>query len=291
MPASGTVRADGGRAVPRRATASAAGAPPGAAVRLGTASRLGLGTAVLWLSLLVLIPLAAVLAKAGSDGWWGFWSAVSTPAARDALRLTVTSSLLVAAVNAVLGTVIAWVLVRDEFAGKRLVEIVVDLPFALPTIVAGLVLITLYGASSPVGIDLLGTQRAIVFALLFVTLPFVVRTVQPVLMGVDLEAEAAAASLGAGRFTTFRRIVLPVITPAVVSGTALAFARAMGEYGSVLLISGGLNRTRVSSMYVFQQIQNFDFVGAAATATVLLLVSLVVLAALDLLQRRAVRHG
>jgi sulfate/thiosulfate transport system permease protein len=268
-----------------------AGSQLGTASRLGPASRLGLGTAVIWLSLLVLIPLAAVVVKAGSEGWSGFWAAISTPAARDALRLTVASSLLVAVVNAVLGTVIAWVLIRDQFAGKRFVEIVIDLPFALPTIVAGLVLITLYGTSSPVGIDLLGTQRAIVFALLFVTLPFVVRTVQPVLMAVDPEAEAAAASLGAGRFTTLRRIVLPVLTPAIASGTALAFARAMGEYGSVLLISGGLNRTRVSSMYAFQQIQNFDFVGAAATATVLLLVSLLVLAALDRLQRRAARHG
>jgi sulfate transport system permease protein len=247
--------------------------------------------AVIWLSLLVLIPLAAVAVKGLGGGWSGFWSAITTPGSLHALRLTVLSSLGVSAVNAVMGTLIAWVLVRDDFRGRRLVEVVIDIPFALPTIVAGLVLLSLYGPTSPIGVNLLGTQRAIVFALLFVTLPFVVRTVQPVLIGLDTEAEQAAASLGAGPLTTFRRIVLPVLLPAIASGTALAFARAMGEYGSVLLISGGLNRTRVSSMYAFQQIQNFDYAGAAATATALLVVSLVVILCLDLLQRWAGRRG
>ncbi|MCU1658813.1 MAG: sulfate transporter, inner rane subunit CysT [Pseudonocardiales bacterium] len=259
--------------------------------RLGATSGIGLGTAVLWLSLLVLIPLAAVVAKATGGGWSGFWNAITTPAALDALRLTVLSSLAVSAINAVMGTLIAWVLVRDSFPGRRLLEVVIDIPFALPTIVAGLVLLILYGPTSPIGVDLLGTQRAIVFALLFVTLPFVVRTVQPVLIGLDTEAEEAAASLGAAPLTTFRRIVLPVLLPAIASGTALAFARAMGEYGSVLLISGGVNRARVSSMYAFQQIQNYDYTGAAATATILLLVSLVVIVGLDLLQRWAARRG
>lgn len=259
--------------------------------RLGAGAGLGLGVAVSWLSLLVLLPLAAVVVEATGHGWSGFWDAISAPGAVASLRLTVLSSLLVAGVNAVMGTVIAWVLVRDAFPGQRLVEIVIDIPFALPTIVAGLVLITLYGTDSPVGIDLLATQRAIVLALLFVTLPFVVRTVAPVLMALDRDVEAAAASLGARPLTTLRRIVLPALAPAIASGTALAFARAMGEYGSVLLISGGLNRTRVSSMYAYQQIQNFDFVGAAATATVLLAVSLLVIAGLDLAQRTVARRG
>ncbi|MDT4908760.1 MAG: sulfate/thiosulfate transport system permease protein [Pseudonocardiales bacterium] len=280
-----TAPAPGGAAPPRAAPRSAS------AARLGAASGLGLGVAVTWLSLLVLIPLAAVVAQGAGGGWTGFWDAVSSPGAVAALRLTVLSSLAISAINAVMGTLIAWVLVRDNFRGRRLVEVVIDIPFALPTIVAGLVLLTLYGPTSPIGIDLLGTQRAIVFALLFVTLPFVVRTVQPVLIALDLEAVEAAASLGAGSLTSFRRIVLPVIVPAIASGTALAFARAMGEFGSVLLISGGVNRARVSSMYTYQQIQNFDYAGAAATATVLLVVSLAVIVSLDLLQRWAARRG
>lgn len=258
---------------------------------LGAVSGLGLGTAVLWLSLLVLLPLSAVVAKASGGGWSEFWNAITSPGATAALRLTVESSLFVSAVNAVMGTLIAWVLVRDDFPGRRLAEVVIDIPFALPTIVAGLVLLSLYGPTSPIGVNLLGTQRAIVFALLFVTLPFVVRTVQPVLIALDAEAEEAAASLGAGALTTFRRIVLPVILPAIASGTALAFARAMGEYGSVLLISGGVNRARVSSMYAFQQIQNYDYTAAAATATVLLLVSLAVIIGLDVVQRSVARRG
>lgn len=262
-----------------------------AGVRLGRVSGLGLGTAVLWLSLLVLIPLAAVVAKGLGGGWSAFWADITTPQAAAALRLTVLSSLFVAAINAVMGTLLAWVLVRDSFPGRRLVELVIDIPFALPTIVAGLVLLSVYGSDSPVGINLLGTQRAVVFALLFVTLPFVVRSVQPVLIALDTEAEQAAACLGAGPRTIFRRIVLPLLLPAIASGAALAFARAMGEYGSVLLISGGLDRTRVSSMYAFQLIQNYNYAGAAATATVLLVVSLAVIVGLDVLQRRVGRRG
>jgi sulfate transport system permease protein len=252
---------------------------------------LGLGVAVTWLSLLVLVPLAAVVAKSASGGWDGFWHNATTPGAWHALRLTVLCSLGVSVVNAVAGTLVAWVLVRDSFPGQRLLEIVIDIPFALPTIVAGLVLLILYGPTSPVGINLLATQRGVFFALLFVTLPFVVRTVQPVLINLDAEAEEAATSLGASPLTTFRRIVLPVLLPAIASGTALAFARAMGEYGSMLLISGGSNRTRVSSVYIYQQIQDFNYAGAAASATVLLVVSLVVLVALDVLQRWAARRG
>jgi sulfate/thiosulfate transport system permease protein len=259
--------------------------------RLTRGPALGLGVAVTWLSLLVLVPLAAVVAKSASGGWDGFWHEVTTPGAWHALKLTVLCSLGVSALNAVAGTLVAWVLVRDSFPGRRLLEIVIDIPFALPTIVAGLVLLVLYGPTSPVGINLLATQRGVFFALLFVTLPFVVRTVQPVLINLDTEAEEAAASLGAGPLTAFRRIVLPVLLPAIASGTALAFARAMGEYGSMILIAGGVNRTRVSSMYIYQQIENFNYPAAAASATVLLVVSLLVLVALDVLQRRAARRG
>jgi len=258
---------------------------------LGLASGLGLGTAVLWLSLLVLIPLGATVYQGFNNGLSGFWNAVTQPAALDALRLTITSSLIVTIINAVMGTLIAWVLVRDQFPGKRVIEFVIDIPFALPTIVAGLVLLGVYGADSPVGINLLGSQKAIVLALLFVTLPFVVRSVQPVLLALDVEAELAASCLGAGPWTTFRRVVLPLLLPAIASGAALSFARAMGEYGSVLLISGGLSSTTVSSMEIFQKIENYDYVGASAVATVLLLISLLVIVVLDVLQRRAARRG
>jgi sulfate transport system permease protein len=268
-----------------------AGQPDGR-VPLRTAAGLGLGAAVLWLSLLVLLPLAAVVVKGTGNGWSGFWNALTTREALSALRLTVFSSLGVAALNAVIGTLIAWVLVRDSFWGKRVVEVVIDIPFALPTIVAGLVLLTLYGPHSPVGINWYATTKGIILALLFVTLPFVVRTVQPVLLALDREVEEAAASLGASRFTTFRRIVLPAILPAIAGGAGLAFARAMGEYGSVVLISGGLQfKTEISSMYVYSQIENDELAAAAATATALLAISLVVIGLLDIVQRWAARHG
>jgi sulfate transport system permease protein len=268
-----------------------AGQPDGR-VPLRTAAGLGLGAAVLWLSLLVLLPLAAVVVKGTGNGWSGFWNALTTREALSALRLTVFSSLGVAALNAVIGTLIAWVLVRDSFWGKRVVEVVIDIPFALPTIVAGLVLLTLYGPHSPVGINWYATTKGIILALLFVTLPFVVRTVQPVLLALDREVEEAAASLGASRFTTFRRIVLPAILPAIAGGAGLAFARAMGEYGSVVLISGGLQfKTEISSMYVYSQIENDELAAAAATATALLAISLVVIGLLDIVQRWAAKHG
>jgi sulfate transport system permease protein len=261
-------------------------------VPLRTAAGLGLGAAVLWLSLLVLLPLAAVVVKATGNGWNGFWDALTSREALSALRLTVFSSIGVAALNAIIGTLIAWVLVRDSFRGKRVVEVVIDIPFALPTIVAGLVLLTLYGPHSPLGVNWYATSRGVILALLFVTLPFVVRTVQPVLIGLDRDVEEAATSLGASRFTTFRRIILPAILPAIAGGAALAFARAMGEYGSVVLISGGLQfKTEISSMYVYSQIENDELAAAAATATALLVISLVVIGLLDIVQRWAARHG
>jgi sulfate transport system permease protein len=259
--------------------------------RLRLPSGLGLGVSVLWLSLLVLIPLAAVVSTAFQDGWSGFWDAITTPQALASLRLTVFSSLIVTAINVVFGTLIAWVLVRDDFPGKRVVEVIIDIPFALPTIVAGLVLISLYGTDSPIHLDVYGTRRAVVIALLFVTLPFVARAVQPVLMAIDQEAEQAAACLGASPLTIFRRVVLPLLIPAIASGAGLGFARAMGEYGSVLLISGGLDRAQVSSMYAYGRIQNYDFTGAAAVSSVLLAISFAVLLGLDVLQRRSRRRG
>ncbi len=254
--------------------------------RLGLASGAGLGVAVLWLSMLVLLPLAAVLVKASGAGWSGLVEAVTGREALSAIRLTVLCSLAVSAVNAVMGTLIAWVLVRDRFAGQRVLEVLIDIPFALPTIVAGLVLLSLYGPDSPVGLHAYATKPGILLALLFVTLPFVVRTVQPVLLALETDAEQAARSLGAGPLTSFRRIVLPALLPAILSGSALAFGRAMGEYGSVVLISGQLQyRTEVASLYIYKQVQDDDLAGASATAVVLLAISGLVLVGLTLLRR------
>jgi sulfate/thiosulfate transport system permease protein len=272
-------------------TARRKGGADGDRLRLGPISGVGLGVLVAWFGLLVLIPLAAVVGKGLSGGWSQFWTDITGTASLDAVRLTVLISLGVALINAVMGTLIAWVLVRDEFPGKRLVEVVIDIPFALPTIVAGLVLLSLYGQNSPVDVTLLSTRRGILLALLFVTLPFVVRTVQPVLLALETDVEEAAASLGSGPLTTFRRIVLPALVPAIASGSALAFGRAMGEYGSVVLISGQLKRTTVASQFIYGQIQDDDLSGAAATATLLLVISLVVLTVLGLLQRTAARRG
>ncbi len=221
-----------------------------------------------------------------------FWGAVTTKASLDALQLTLTSSLAVAAVNVVLGTLTAWVLVRDEFRGKAAVNSLIDLPFALPTIVAGLTLLALYGPNSPVGINVAYTKVAVYLALLFVTLPFVVRAVQPVLLELDREMEEAATSLGASPRTTFVRIVLPNLMPAILSGAALSFARAVGEFGSVVLISGNKPfDTQVSAVYIFSQVESDNIAGAAAVSVVLLGLSLVVLLGLRLLERRGTRHA
>ena len=240
----------------------------------------------------MVIPLAAVVAKASGLGWTQFWAAVTAPEARAALKLTVVASLIVAAVNAVMGTLIAWVLVRDRFHGKRLLDTLIDLPFALPTIVAGLVLLALYGPQSPLHLTLAYTRAGVVASLLFVTLPFVVRTVEPVLLELDDDMEEAAASLGAGRLTTFRRIVLPNLVPAIVAGTALSFARALSEYGSTVLISGNLPfHTEVATVQIYNQIQSDNAAGAAAVSTVLLVIALLVMLLLGFVQRRAVRRG
>jgi sulfate transport system permease protein len=242
--------------------------------------------ATAWLSLIVLIPLAAVAARATDAR---FFDVVTSRTAVSALELTLGLSLAVAAINAVFGTLIAWVLVRDRFPGQGVVNALVDLPFALPTIVAGLTLLALYGRTSPLGIDIAYTRWAILAALLFVTLPFVVRSVQPVLMELDAEMEEAATSLGASARQTFTRIVLPNLMPAILSGAALAFARAVGEFGSVVLISGNIPlKTQVASVLVYGQIESDDIGGAAAVSVVLLVISLVVLLALRRAGERAV---
>jgi sulfate transport system permease protein len=242
-----------------------------------------------YLSVIVLLPLAAVAARSMDGGLDGFWRAVSGAEAVAALKLTVVVSLIVAAIGAVTGTLIAWVLVRDEFPGKRLISALIDLPFALPTIVAGLTLLALYGPRSPLNVDVSFTRVGIAMALLFVTLPFVVRSVQPVLLTLEPEAEEAAASLGAKPLQVFRRIVLPSIAPAILSGAGLAFARAVGEFGSIVLLSGNRPfRTEVASVFIYGRIQSDDITGAAAVSIVLLLVSLAILIAIGLFGRRAI---
>jgi sulfate transport system permease protein len=253
---------------------------------------LGTGVAVVYLSLIVLLPLAAILGRADRLGLSGLWRAASTPEAASALKLTLAAGLAVAAVNIVFGTLIAWVLVRDEFRGKRVIEVLVDLPFALPTIVAGLVLLSLYGPNSPLHVDLAYKVSGVLAALLFVTLPFVVRAVQPVLLEFDRDMEEAAACLGASRTTIFRRVVLPNLLPAILAGASLSFARAISEFGATVLISGNLPfKTEVAAVHIFGQIESDNTVGAAAVSTVLLLVALLVLVTLDLVQRWAVRRG
>ncbi len=247
---------------------------------------------MIYLSIIVLVPLAVLVFKSTGHGSHYFWAAVTTPDAWSALKFTLIASVLVALVNLVMGTIIAWVLVRDRFFGKAVIDVLIDLPFALPTIVAGLVLLELYGISSPLHVDLAYKRVGVFVALLFVTLPYVVRTVQPVLIEFDRDMEQAAYSLGAGRGTTFRRIVLPNLLPAMLSGAGLAFTRSIAEYGSTILISGNLpNQTQVVSVTIYNRIQGDDQVGAAAISTVLLGIALVVLIGLDLLQRRGARRG
>ncbi|WP_369797539.1 sulfate ABC transporter permease subunit CysT [Nocardia sp. CNY236] len=257
----------------------------------GTVGPLGIATAVLWLSIIVLLPLAALAVTSLEDGWSGFFDAVTAPAAVASLRVTVFISAVVALINVVMGTLLAWVLVRDEFVGRGIVNALIDLPFALPTIVASIVLLSLYGPQSPIDVQLNATQPGVMVALAFVTLPFVVRSVQPVLIEADREVEQAALSLGASNWTTFRRIVLPALTPAIISGGGLAFARAIGEYGSVVLIGGAIPRkTEVASQYIQKQIESDRLVNAAAVSVVLLAISFTTLVVLRLLAERSARR-
>jgi sulfate/thiosulfate transport system permease protein len=244
-----------------------------------------------YLSIVALIPLAAVLFKSLENGTDSFWTSVSTPDAVAALKLTLIASLIVVAVNALFGTLIAWVLVRDEFPGKSVVNSLIDLPFALPTIVASLTLLAFYGPDSPVGLNVAYTRTAVVLALLFVTLPFVVRAVQPVLLELDREMEQAAESLGASRLTVFRRIILPNLAPAILAGGGLAFARAVGEFGSLVLITGMIPfETQAASVFIFAQVESNNPVGASAVSVVLLLIALAVLLVFGWLSKRALRH-
>jgi sulfate/thiosulfate transport system permease protein len=233
---------------------------------------------VCYLSIFILLPLAAVIWQSTGGGWTLFRETVTAPDSVASLELTLFSAVGVSLVNAVAGTVIAWVLVRDRFAGKRVLDSVIDLPFALPTIVAGLTLLTLYGPQSPIGLNVAYTRAAIFLSLLFVSLPFVTRAVQPVLLEIDTDMEAAAASLGARGITIFRRIVLPNLLPAILSGIGLGFARAMGEFGAVVLISGNIPfKTEVASVHIYSQIESDNVAGAAALSVVLLVVSLLTL--------------
>jgi sulfate/thiosulfate transport system permease protein len=244
-----------------------------------------------FLTIVVALPMAAVVWESTKDGAGGFWDVISSPEAAAALKLSFGASFVIAAVNAVVGTLIAWVLVRDDFRGKDVVNALIDLPFALPTIVAGLTLLALYGPTSPIGVDVAFTRVAVVLALLFVTLPFVVRTVQPVLLELDVEMEEAARSLGASELGVFRRVVLPNILPGILSGVALAFARAVGEIGSLVIISGSLPyKTEVASVYILSRVESGDRAGAAAVAVVLLVASFVLILAIGGIRRLATRH-
>ena len=280
-PVAGTV---GGRSARKRRSVSSGS--------LSGVSGLGLGVAMLWFSLLVLIPLAAVVVTAAGGGWATFADAVTNQQTFAALKLTVLTSIGVTALNMVMGTIIAWVLVRDRFWCKGALDLIIDIPFALPTIVAGLVLLSLYGPNSPVGVHASNTRVAVFLAIAFVTLPFVVRTVQPVLEEMETEVEDAAASLGANRFTTFRRVVLPTLVPAIFAGAALSFARGISEYGSLVLLSGNLPyRTEVTSVRMLTYLEGGDTASAAAVATIMLVVALLAIVTLDVIQRRVARRG
>jgi sulfate transport system permease protein len=275
-------------------TGVAARVPKPSLARLGFGGpALTRGMVVAYLSVIVLLPLAAVVSKSFENGLSEFWDDVSSPQAIAALKLTLVASVIVVAINAIFGTIIAWVLVRDEFPGKKVINSLIDLPFALPTIVAGITLLALYGDNGILGLSGIAfTRIGVVMALLFVTLPFVIRSVQPVLLELDTDMEEAAASLGAGPMTTFRRIILPNLGPAIFSGIALAFARSIGEFGSLVLISGNIPfKTEVASVFIFGQIQSDREVTAAAVSVVLLGISLVVLISIGILSRRSLRHG
>ena len=247
-----------------------------------------------YLGLVVLIPLSTIFAKSASLGWTGLWDAVTTPRVLASYRLSLLASLTAAVISAVFGLVVAWVLVRYPFPGRRLVDALVDLPFALPTAVAGIALTTLYGPNgwlgarlAPLGIKVAFTPLGIVVALTFIGLPFVIRTLQPVLEDLEADVEEAAASLGATRWDTFRRVLLPAIRPALITGFALAFARAVGEYGSVVFISGNMPmRTEIAPLLIMTKLEQYDYAGASAIAVVLLVISFTLLVTINLLSSR-----
>ncbi len=260
--------------------------------------KLTLGFTLFYLGLIVLIPLAATFSKTASLTWAHFWQVVASPAALSAYRLSFGVSLLAALVNAVFGLIVAWVLVRYQFWGKRLMDALVDLPFALPTAVAGITLAALYSENgwigrwfAPYGIKISYTWLGIFVALTFIGLPFIVRTLQPVLEDLDVDVEEAAATLGANRFKTFFRVILPMIFPALLTGFALAFARALGEYGSVVFISSNIPlKSQIVPVLIMTKLEQFDYAGATALAVVMLVISFLLLLAINVLQWWSTRH-
>jgi sulfate transport system permease protein len=257
-----------------------------------------LGLTVLYLSLLVLIPLSGLFVKASSLSAAEWWATVTAPRAVAAYRLTIGASAAAAAINVVFGVLLAWLLVRHPLPGRRVIDALVDLPFALPTAVAGIALTTIYSVNgwlgqylAAAGVPVAFTPLGIVVALTFVGLPFVVRTVEPVLQDLDAEVEEAAASLGATRLQTFRRVIVPAVLPAVLTGFSLAFARALGEYGSVVFISGNLPmKTEIITLLIMAKLEQYDYAGATALASVMLLLSFALLVAINLLQAWARRR-
>jgi sulfate transport system permease protein len=253
---------------------------------------LSLGITILWLSLIILIPLSAVFVKSGSEGWHVFWAAAASPRALAAYRLSFGAAALAAAMNCLFGLLLAWVLVRYTFPGRRLLSAVIDLPFALPTAVAGIALTALYADTGIIGrfLEAAGLPVAyrpagVVLALTFIGLPFVVRTVEPVLAAASSEVEEAALTLGATRLQTFWRVVLPTVAPALATGFALAFARGAGEYGSVIFIAGNVPyKSEIAPLLIVTQLEEYNYAGAAAIACVMLLISFALLLLLNLLQ-------
>ena len=259
--------------------------------------RLTLGYTLLYLSLIVLIPLAGVFVKTSTLSWEQFWHMVTSPGALASYRLSFGASLLAALVNACFGVLVAWVLVRYDFLGRKVVDALVDMPFALPTAVAGITLTTLYVPNgwigsllAPLGIKVAFTRLGVLVALTFVGLPFIVRTVQPVLEDLDPEFEEAAASLGATRWQTFRRVILPALYPALLTGFSLAFARALGEYGSVIFIAGNIPmHTEITPLLIMSRLDEFDYAGATALAVVMLMGSFAILLTVNWVQWRISR--
>jgi sulfate/thiosulfate transport system permease protein len=253
---------------------------------------LTLGFTLCYLSLIVLIPLAGLILAAAGLGWSGFWSAVTTPRVLSAFRVSFGTSLIAALINAFFGLMVAWVLVRYSFPGKKIVDAIVDLPFALPTAVAGIALTALYSRNGwigswlePMGIKVAFSPIGIIVALTFIGLPFVVRTVQPVLQDLAPEEEEAAVSLGATRWQTFCRVIFPAILPALITGSALAFARAVGEFGSVIFIAGNMpGISEIIPLLIIIKLEQFDYAGATAIATLMLIVSFAMLLAINMLQ-------
>jgi len=254
---------------------------------------LSMGFTLMYLSLIVLIPIAALLLRTTSLSWAEFWSTVTAPRVLASYQLSFGTSFIAALVNAVFGLLIAWVLVRYSFPGKRIVDALVDLPFALPTAVAGISLTSIFVKNGwigqylePWGIHVAFTPLGVTVALIFIGLPFVVRTIQPVLEDLDEELEEAAASLGANRWQTFTRVLLPPLLPALLTGFALAFARALGEYGSVVFISGNMPmRTEIVPLLIITKLEQYEYAGATAIAVVMLVASFTLMLIINLLQR------